>query len=206
MEPPRVLIVDDDEELEIREHAIFPVPVRFNQTDPPLRPNDVVNMIVEAVQTAATEQGIDGEVGATGSLWEFFKTTDFWLGDTLLVPLLVLDQFEEVFALNPPQTRTRFVDLVLRLVTEARVHAVLVLRDDFLWRCHRCHLVPAVDQRRCHGAQQHCGATFSVHDERQRPGRHGGDAGPGGCACRSRWSAWHLRAACAKEWQAAARP
>ena len=84
----------------IREHAIFPVPIRFNQTDPPLGPNDVVDMIVEAVQAAAAEQGIDGEVGATRNLWEFFKTTDFWLGDTLLVPLLVLDQFEEVFTLQ----------------------------------------------------------------------------------------------------------
>ena len=50
--------------------------------------------------------------------------------------LLVIDQFEELFTLNPPETRVRFVDLLLRLVTAARVHVVLVMRDDFLCECH----------------------------------------------------------------------
>jgi len=50
--------------------------------------------------------------------------------------LLIIDQFEELFTLNPPETRTRFVDLILRLVTAARVHVVLVMRDDFVCECH----------------------------------------------------------------------
>jgi WD40 repeat protein len=50
--------------------------------------------------------------------------------------LLVVDQFEEVFTLNPPEVQARFAELLARLASEADVHVVLSLRDDFLMRCH----------------------------------------------------------------------
>jgi WD40 repeat protein len=50
--------------------------------------------------------------------------------------LLVVDQLEELFTLNPPEIRVRFVDLIARLANEATVHIVLVVRDDFLRECH----------------------------------------------------------------------
>jgi WD40 repeat protein len=50
--------------------------------------------------------------------------------------LLVVDQFEEVFTLNPPEVQARFAELLARLASEADVHIVLSLRDDFLMRCH----------------------------------------------------------------------
>jgi DNA-binding winged helix-turn-helix (wHTH) protein/WD40 repeat protein len=49
--------------------------------------------------------------------------------------LLVLDQFEELFTLNPPQTQARFTRLVGRLVAESGLRIVLGLRDDFFMRC-----------------------------------------------------------------------
>ncbi len=49
--------------------------------------------------------------------------------------LLVVDQFEELFTLNPPEVQARFADLLGRLAAEADVHVMLVLRDDFLMRC-----------------------------------------------------------------------
>ena len=51
--------------------------------------------------------------------------------------LLVVDQFEELFTLNPEPVRERFADLLRRLVDAAGIHVVLVLRDDFLLECHR---------------------------------------------------------------------
>jgi len=51
--------------------------------------------------------------------------------------LLVVDQFEELFTLNPESVQARFVDLLRRLVDGAGIHVVLVLRDDFLLECHR---------------------------------------------------------------------
>jgi DNA-binding winged helix-turn-helix (wHTH) protein len=51
--------------------------------------------------------------------------------------LLVVDQFEELFTVTPEPVRAPFVALLRRLVDAARVHVVLVLRDDFLFECHR---------------------------------------------------------------------
>jgi eukaryotic-like serine/threonine-protein kinase len=49
--------------------------------------------------------------------------------------LLVLDQFEELFTLNPPETQARTASLLQRVVSEADVHVALSMRDDFLIRC-----------------------------------------------------------------------
>ncbi len=50
--------------------------------------------------------------------------------------LVVLDQFEELFTLSPPDTQAAFASLLGRLVLEADCYVVLSLRDDFLLRCH----------------------------------------------------------------------
>ena len=49
--------------------------------------------------------------------------------------LLILDQFEELFTLNPPEMQAAFASLLGRLVLEADVHVLVSLRDDFLLRC-----------------------------------------------------------------------
>jgi WD40 repeat protein len=48
--------------------------------------------------------------------------------------LLVVDQLEELFTLNAPEVQERFASLLERLATEAEVHVLLSLRDDFLVR------------------------------------------------------------------------
>lgn len=83
-----------------QEQAMLPVSIRFNRTDPPLQPGELVQLVIDRALEVARERGIDCEPGECNSLWEFFKTTDFWRGDTLLRPVLVLDQFEEVFTLQ----------------------------------------------------------------------------------------------------------
>jgi WD40 repeat protein/tRNA A-37 threonylcarbamoyl transferase component Bud32 len=61
--------------------------------------------------------------------------------------LVIVDQFEELFTLNPPEVQRRFAELLARLVLEADLHVILSLRDDFLFRC-RDHepLQPAFSQ------------------------------------------------------------
>jgi serine/threonine protein kinase len=49
--------------------------------------------------------------------------------------LLVVDQFEELFTLNPAEVQERFAGLLGRLAREADVHVLLSLRDDFLMKC-----------------------------------------------------------------------
>ncbi len=50
--------------------------------------------------------------------------------------VVIVDQFEELFTLNPPECQARFAALLGRLVAEADVRVVLSMRDDFLMRCH----------------------------------------------------------------------
>ncbi len=50
--------------------------------------------------------------------------------------LVVVDQFEELFTLNPPETQARFASLLGRLASEAYIHVLLSMRDDFMMRCH----------------------------------------------------------------------
>jgi WD40 repeat protein/DNA-binding winged helix-turn-helix (wHTH) protein/energy-coupling factor transporter ATP-binding protein EcfA2 len=50
--------------------------------------------------------------------------------------LVVVDAFEEVFTLNPPEVQKEFAGMVGRLATEPDVHVLLSMRDDFLFRCH----------------------------------------------------------------------
>jgi WD40 repeat protein len=49
--------------------------------------------------------------------------------------LVVVDQFEELFTLSPPEVQARFAILLSRLALEADVHVLLAMRDDFLLRC-----------------------------------------------------------------------
>jgi len=49
--------------------------------------------------------------------------------------LLVVDQFEELFTLDPQETQKNFSELLGRLASEADIHVLLSLRDDFLIRC-----------------------------------------------------------------------
>src|SRR5262249_13164561 len=85
------------------------------------------------------------------SLVYFFKPTEFWRGDVLLTPVLVLDQFEEIFTLQSPPFRTRFLAELASVVRGVAppgtammdgsgrltdmppdVRVVLSLREDFL--------------------------------------------------------------------------
>jgi serine/threonine protein kinase/WD40 repeat protein len=49
--------------------------------------------------------------------------------------LLIVDRFEELFTLNPPEIQARFAELIGRFVLEADVRVLLVMRDDFLIFC-----------------------------------------------------------------------
>jgi hypothetical protein len=53
-----------------------------------------------------------------------------------LATLVIVDQFEELFTLNPPGVQARFARLLGRAASEAGVRVVLSMRDDFLMRCH----------------------------------------------------------------------
>ncbi len=51
--------------------------------------------------------------------------------------LVIVDQFEELFTLNPPEVQETFATLLGRLALEGDVHVLLALRDDFLFHCQK---------------------------------------------------------------------
>ncbi len=57
----------------------------------------------------------------------------WWRGDHAEA-LVLVDQFEELFTLNPADVQERFASLLSRIVLEADVHVLLAMRDDFLLR------------------------------------------------------------------------
>ena len=51
--------------------------------------------------------------------------------------LLIIDQFEELFTLNPPEIQITTAELLNALVLEADIVVLLSMRDDYLFRCHQ---------------------------------------------------------------------
>ncbi len=85
----------------LRDHALLPVPVRFNQPG-----IDPVAVVLRALVETCRIQGIEFDQPESGSLWEVLKSTDLWKGEVLWTPVLVLDQFEEIFTLQTEDVRT----------------------------------------------------------------------------------------------------
>ena len=71
-----------------------------------------------------------GDSGVSDRIVSAVKRWRAQYGETLLV----VDQFEELFTLNAAQAQGRFTALLARLASDADVHVLLSLRDDFLMK------------------------------------------------------------------------
>jgi len=93
----------------LRLRGYFPFALRLN--DPEKAPTE---LIYEAIEGAAEMHGLEFESGNKGTLWQYFKTTEFWSKkDVLYTPVLVFDQFEEIFTLgfSEKQKKEFFIEL-----------------------------------------------------------------------------------------------
>jgi hypothetical protein len=128
----------------LREEDHLPLFVRVND----LR-SGPFRGVLETIPGEAERQAIEYVPGLPESLWSFFKTAEFWRGDLLLTPVLVLDQFEELFTLQSEPARAHFLDQLSYLTRGVRpptatasaeelsehapaVRIVLSLREDYL--------------------------------------------------------------------------
>ena len=119
----------------LREAECFPMVVRINST----RDNALASLY-SGVKVASERGVADGVIDSyepadpedwnTRSLWHFMKTFCLWRGDKLLQPVLILDQFEELFTLISAASRKKFVDQLADLVRGTRPRKVGVTRDD----------------------------------------------------------------------------
>ncbi len=96
----------------LRQKPFLPVMVRFNEKD-----ESPVDAIARSFKQACLWEGLEVPDFRTDGLWELLSTALVWRGDLLLTPVLVLDQFEEVFTLRDSALRERLAEELGALVT-----------------------------------------------------------------------------------------
>ena len=136
----------------LRDRSYFPIVVRVSGS-----PDGPLESLYEGIRAAARAANecrqIVHEPSETDwnktSLWHFFKTSSFWRGRKLLFPVLIIDQFEELFTLYSTDERKQFIHELSDLVRGTRprkvdddhgpalsdpppeVKVLLALREDF---------------------------------------------------------------------------
>jgi hypothetical protein len=144
----------------LREEGYLPLFVRVN--DIALGP---LASVLEGIRAEVRRQDVEYYEGQPDSLWSFFKTAEFWRGDLLLTPVLILDQFEELFTLHGAQARDSFLSELSFLVRGVApqtgttsetlsvgappIRIVLALREDHLGLLEEAaeHLPQILDHR-----------------------------------------------------------
>jgi len=105
----------------LRERGFFPMICRVyvgngsHQSDP----LESIYVSIEQSIAKALRNNILGEYreGKKTTLWEYFKTSEIWSpDDILLTPVLILDQFEELFTLHERDKRQAFIEQLGDLV------------------------------------------------------------------------------------------
>ncbi len=128
----------------LRDALHVPLFVRVND-----RTRGPMGSVFEGIKSECERQKLEFVAGDTSSLWSFFKTVEFWRDDVLLTPVLILDQFEELFTLQSIEEREKFLaelgfllrgtppethDPAVTGISAAppSIRVVLSLREDFL--------------------------------------------------------------------------
>lgn len=116
----------------LRERNFLPFVVRFNF--PEMNPLEAV---YEGIKTAV--QQAEGEYDANKTLLDYFSNVQFssfdlWTSEEIkLTPVLILDQFEEFFALHAPEKRNDFIvqlaELVRKRIPEIKI--IISIREDY---------------------------------------------------------------------------
>ncbi|MCY1074314.1 nSTAND1 domain-containing NTPase [Archangium lansingense] len=102
----------------LRDEGFLPLFIRVNVVG--RKPLELIN---ESIGREAARQGIEYVPGRMDSLWLFVKTAELWRGDFLLTPVLIFDQFEEFFTLQPPEFRKELLEGLGALVRGVRPSA-----------------------------------------------------------------------------------
>lgn len=121
----------------LREAGLQPLLLRLNDVGTPL-----AQQLMRAVQTEAERQHVEMVASDAQSLWCCFRSLELWHGDVLAKPVLVIDQFEEIFTLHGDDAREAFLAEFGPLVRGVAptgesgggpaLHIVLSLREDFV--------------------------------------------------------------------------
>jgi hypothetical protein len=81
-----------------------PLVLRLNDT------NSATLPLYAQIRRACERQNIEVENGNETDLLTYFRTVRLWRHDVLLTPVLIFDQFEELFTLQPESNREDFIN------------------------------------------------------------------------------------------------
>lgn len=111
----------------LRAKAFLPVMIRLN--DPRESLNDAV---ARSIRESVVNEGVDIEDDHAAGLWQLLDATTIWRGDLLLTPVLVFDQFEEVFTLRDPVFREELAEDLGAIVQHPEVKLLISLKETHL--------------------------------------------------------------------------
>lgn len=100
----------------LRAANFLPLRVRLNQPDIDSNEIFVEEIHSEFERERALDPLISMQSGESGTWWEFIKTSTFSRGESPLKPVLILDQFEEIFTLHNSQSRKEIAEQLSYLV------------------------------------------------------------------------------------------
>jgi hypothetical protein len=97
-------------ELRDRDYLPFLITLKNPEVDP-------LQAVYSKITDTVKEYQIDHKQGETTTLWQYFKTVEFWSAkNVLLTPILIFDEFEEFFAFHQYETRKTFTEQLADLV------------------------------------------------------------------------------------------
>ena len=122
----------------LRQKPFLPVMVRLNNAE-----ESLTAAVARAIHESCESEGLKATHRNMDGLWELLSTTTVWRDDLLLTPVLVFDQFEEVFTLRDAAFRAEIASELGAIASEippARVQSgrspavkvVISLREDYL--------------------------------------------------------------------------
>lgn len=116
----------------LRQKPFLPAMIRLNDAT-----DSLTSAVTRSLQEACDAEGLDLVPGDASSLRQLLATTTIWRGDLLLTPVLVFDQFEEVFTLRDAEFRRGIATELgalggMKGGSEPPAKIVISLREDFL--------------------------------------------------------------------------
>jgi formylglycine-generating enzyme required for sulfatase activity len=165
----------------LRDRGYFPVVARLNQAS-----DDLFRGVIETVGVTAKQRGVDCTAVTTDE-WRFFKDAEFWsdVDNEPLRPVLILDQFEELFTLHAVERRRAFAARLADLIRGRRAEhrespppdapagqteplppdlkIVLSLREDFLAHLEELGIPGILQNRLRLGALTRAAARDAIH-------------------------------------------
>lgn len=122
----------------LRQKPFLPVMIRLNNAE-----ESLTAAVARAIRESAEAEGLEVTHRSTDGLWELLSSTTVWRDDLLLTPVLVFDQFEEVFTLRDAAFRAEIASELGALASgippqrvqggrRPAVKVVISLREDYL--------------------------------------------------------------------------